>query len=218
MAMNPFKPTAGKMPPVLVGRESAIEQFAEALDNGAGAPGRIMLVIGQRGFGKTVLLTEFRRIASERKWETISETASPGVAQRLIEALDSHNLRIDQASLNPSVNIAGIEGASLGSIAISSSASPLNLRNAIAKRLESSKIGKGKGILITIDETQAASLDDLVAIATAVQHVITSIDETNVPDSEKRVLPSYLRDFRRSSMISSTMTSSHFFAEPCNAN
>lgn len=186
MAMNPFKPTAGKMPPVLVGRESAIEQFAEALDNGAGAPGRIMLVIGQRGFGKTVLLTEFRRIASERKWETISETASPGVAQRLIEALDSHNLRIDQASLNPSVNIAGIAGASLGSIAISSSASPLNLRNAIAKRLESSKIGKGKGILITIDETQAASLDDLVAIATAVQHVITSIDETNVPDSEKK--------------------------------
>ena len=177
MAMNPFKPTAGKMPPVLVGRESAIEQFAEALDNGAGAPGRIMLVIGQRGFGKTVLLTEFRRIASERKWETISETASPGVAQRLIEALDSHNLRIDQASLNPSVNIAGIAGASLGSIAISSSASPLNLRNAIAKRLESSKIGKGKGILITIDETQAASLDDLVAIATAV-HVLRIFQHT----------------------------------------
>ena len=186
MAMNPFKPTAGKMPPVLVGRESAIEQFAEALDNGAGAPGRIMLVIGQRGFGKTVLLTEFRRIASERKWETISETASPGVAQRLIEALDSHNLRIDQASLNPSVNIAGIAGASLGSIAISSSASPLNLRNAIAKRLESSKIGKGKGILITIDETQAASLDDLVAIATAVQHVITDADEGDTPDADKK--------------------------------
>lgn len=186
MAMNPFKPTAGKMPPVLVGRESAIEQFAEALDNGAGAPGRIMLVTGQRGFGKTVLLTEFRRIAADRKWETISETASPGVAQRLIEALDSHNLRINQASLNPSVNIAGIAGASLGSIAISPPASPLNLRNAIAKRLESSKIGKGKGILITIDETQAASLDDLVTIATAVQHVTTSIDETNVPDSEKK--------------------------------
>ena len=57
MAMNPFKPTAGKMPPILIGRETAIEEFTEGLDNGAGAPGRIMLVTGQRGFGKTVLLT-----------------------------------------------------------------------------------------------------------------------------------------------------------------
>ena len=54
MAMNPFKPTAGKMPPILIGRETAIEEFTEGLDNGAGAPGRIMLVTGQRGFGKTV--------------------------------------------------------------------------------------------------------------------------------------------------------------------
>lgn len=51
--MNPFKPTAGKMPPVLVGRQNIIEDFQEALDNGAGAPGRLMLIMGQRGYGKT---------------------------------------------------------------------------------------------------------------------------------------------------------------------
>ena len=181
MAMNPFKPTAGKMPPILIGRETAIEEFTEGLDNGAGAPGRIMLVTGQRGFGKTVLLTEFRRIAAERGWETISETASPDVAQRLIEALTPSGLHINQASVSPSVSIPGIASASLGHIDLSST-----LRNAIAKRLESGKIGKGKGILITIDETQAASLDDLVAIATAIQHVTTPIDETNVPDAEKK--------------------------------
>lgn len=186
MAMNPFKPTAGKMPPILIGRETAIEEFTEGLDNGAGAPGRIMLVTGQRGFGKTVLLTEFRRIAAERGWETISETASPDVAQRLIEALTPSGLHINQASVSPSVSIPGIASASLGHIDLSSTTTPLTLRNAIAKRLESGKIGKGKGILITIDETQAASLDDLVAIATAIQHVTTSIDETNVPDAEKR--------------------------------
>ena len=186
MAMNPFKPTAGKMPPILIGRETAIEEFTEGLDNGAGAPGRIMLVTGQRGFGKTVLLTEFRRIAAERGWETISETASPDVAQRLIEALTPSGLHINQASVSPSVSIPGIASASLGHIDLSSTTTPLTLRNAIAKRLESGKIGKGKGILITIDETQAASLDDLVAIATAIQHVTTSIDETNVPDAEKK--------------------------------
>ncbi|ETY70589.1 ATP-binding protein [Bifidobacterium moukalabense] len=186
MAMNPFKPTAGKMPPILIGRETAIKEFTEGLDNGAGAPGRIMLVTGQRGFGKTVLLTEFRRIAAERGWETISETASPDVAQRLIEALTPGGLHVNQASVSPSVSIPGIASASLGRIDLSATATPLTLRNAIAKRLESGKIGKGKGILITIDETQAASLDDLVAIATAVQHVTTSIDETDVPDAEKK--------------------------------
>lgn len=79
MAVNPFKPTAGKMPPILIGRQSIIEDFSEALANGAGAPGRIMLITGQRGFGKTVMLTEFRRIARAQHWETIGETASEGL-------------------------------------------------------------------------------------------------------------------------------------------
>ena len=128
MAMNPFKPTAGKMPPILIGRETAIEEFTEGLDNGAGAPGRIMLVTGQRGFGKTVLLTEFRRIAAERGWETISETASPDVAQRLIEALTPSGLHINQASVSPSVSIPGIASASLDQRSIICTAEALFFR------------------------------------------------------------------------------------------
>lgn len=186
MAPNPFKPTAGKMPPILIGRESAIEEFTEGLDNGAGAPGRIMLITGQRGYGKTVLLTEFRRIAAARQWETIAETASPGIVSRLVEALSPSGMHINQASIAPSIGIGGLATASLGQLSLSPDTAPLTLRNAIAQRLESRKIGKGKGILITIDETQAASQDDLIAIATAVQHVITAIDETDTPDSEKK--------------------------------
>ena len=49
MNPNPFKPTAGKRPPMLIGRESVIEDFEEGLDNGAGAPGRLMLITGNRG-------------------------------------------------------------------------------------------------------------------------------------------------------------------------
>ena len=186
MASNPFKPTAGKMPPILIGRQSEIAEFTEGLDNGAGAPGRIMLVTGQRGFGKTVLLTEFRRIAVCRKWDTLSETASPGVADRIIDALAPSRMHLDKASINPSVSISGVATASIGQANFSSAATPLTLRNAIIKHLESRKIGKGKGILITIDEAQAANLDDLVAIATAVQHVTTTLDETNAPDNEKK--------------------------------
>ena len=38
MNPNPFKPTAGKRPPILIGRESVIEDFEEGLDNGAVPP------------------------------------------------------------------------------------------------------------------------------------------------------------------------------------
>lgn len=68
MNPNPFKPTAGKRPPILIGRESVIEDFEEGLDNGAGAPGRLMLITGNRGCGKTVLLRELQRLANERGW------------------------------------------------------------------------------------------------------------------------------------------------------
>ena len=41
---NPFKPTAGGEPPLLIGRGKVIRDFEKGLDNGVGAPGRIMLV------------------------------------------------------------------------------------------------------------------------------------------------------------------------------
>lgn len=49
---NPFKPTAGGEPPLLIGRGKVIRDFEKGLDNGVGAPGRIMLVTGARGTGK----------------------------------------------------------------------------------------------------------------------------------------------------------------------
>lgn len=186
MVMNPFKPTAGKMPPILIGRQSALDDFTEGLDNGVGAPGRIMMVTGQRGFGKTVLLTEFRRIAAARRWETIAETAAPGVAERLVNALTPTGLHVDAVNLNPSISLPGMVSASLGQARFSSPVAPQTLRNAMTEALEAKKIGKGKGILITIDETQAASREDLVAIAVAVQHITTAVDETDIPDGEKK--------------------------------
>ena len=131
MAVNPFKPTAGKMPPILIGRHSIIEDFSEALTNGVGAPGRIMLVTGQRGFGKTVMLTEFRRIAKAQHWEVIGETASAGLVTRLIAALSPSGLRLDQANISPSIGISGIATASLGQAHFSAESNPLTLRNAL---------------------------------------------------------------------------------------
>lgn len=192
MAVNPFKPTAGKMPPILIGRHSIIEDFSEALTNGVGAPGRIMLVTGQRGFGKTVMLTEFRRIAKAQHWEVIGETASAGLVTRLIAALSPSGLRLDQANISPSIGISGIATASLGQAHFSAESNPLTLRNALNKRLGSKKLGKGKGILITIDETQAASHDVWLPLlqpcSTSLRMPMKVIRLMRI----RRALPSYL--------------------------
>ena len=37
-AVNPFKPTAGMNPPELIGRDTVLDDFAEALENVPGAP------------------------------------------------------------------------------------------------------------------------------------------------------------------------------------
>ncbi|RSX52197.1 ATPase AAA [Bifidobacterium goeldii] len=173
---NPFKPTAGRMPPLLIGRDAIIDDFEEGLDDGPGAPGRLMRVTGARRVGKTVILTEFGRIAKARKWEVIDETASEGLAQRLLNRLtpDKPSMNI---SIKPSVSIAGLGGVSLGEANVSSQQMPLTLRAAMSQRLDVLE-RKNAGLLVTIDEAQAAERSDMVAIATAVQHLIR--EERNI--------------------------------------
>ena len=172
------------MPPVLIGRESDLADFFQGLRDGAGAPGRLMLVTGQRGFGKTVLLTEFGRIAHAEGWPVISETASEGVCARIIDALEAHEPRVSGVELNPSVNIAGVVGVGVGRLSVERGVAARSLRLAIEHRLK--KVEPGKGVFISIDEVQAATRQDMIDIGTAIQHVIRDQDLLDVPDSKKR--------------------------------
>lgn len=182
MQPNPFKPTSGKMPPILIGREDVIADFSEGLANGAGAPGRLMLVSGQRGFGKTVLLTELARVAASEGWLVIRETAARGLCDRILAALLGDAPRITGGDIEPSLEIAGIAGARLDKVTVSRPSS-LSIRSAVARRFLGMK--PGKGILFTVDEAQAADHNELVALATAVQHIIGDQDMTDKSDAEK---------------------------------
>lgn len=180
---NPFKPTAGKMPPILIGRQSIIDDFKEGLENGAGAPGRLMLITGQRGYGKTVMLTELGRVAKDAGWEVISETASEGMCDRLASALVRPGMKLRGVSVQPSIGASGILNASLGGASFSVDQVALTLREVVNQRL--AKMPRGKGIVFTIDEAQAASMADMVALATTIQHVIRDEDMRDVSDSDK---------------------------------
>ena len=180
---NPFKPTAGKMPPILIGRQSIIDDFKEGLENGAGAPGRLMLITGQRGYGKTVMLTELGRVAKDAGWEVISETASEGMCDRLVSALVRPGMKLRGVNVQPSIGVSGILNASLGGASFSVDQIALTLREVVNQRL--AKMPRGKGIVFTIDEAQAASMADMVALATTIQHVIRDEDMRDVSDSDK---------------------------------
>ena len=180
---NPFKPTAGKMPPILIGRQSIIDDFKEGLENGAGAPGRLMLITGQRGYGKTVMLTELGRVSKDAGWEVISETASEGMCDRLASALVRPGMKLRGVNVQPSIGVSGILNASLGGASFSVDQVALTLREVVNQRL--AKMPRGKGIVFTIDEAQAASMADMVALATTIQHVIRDEDMRDVSDSDK---------------------------------
>lgn len=182
MPANPFKPTAGKMPPILIGREDVISDFAEGIENGAGAPSRLMLLSGQRGYGKTVLLVELARVARSYGWETVRQTAAEGMCGRIVEALRGGRAQVTSATLEPSISIPGVVGASVGKIGLERPSS-LSVRQAIEERLAAME--DGKGILFTIDEAQAARRGEMVALATAIQEVIGDEDMRDVPDSKK---------------------------------
>lgn len=168
--MNPFKPTAGGEPPLLIGRERVVRDFDKGLDNGVGAPGRIMLITGARGTGKTVMLTVLGDKARAHKWDVIEETASDGLCERLVSELCFRDSLIDKLTFAPSITIAGAS-VSLGEAELSPKRMPETLRKAMSARLDALE-KRDAGLMISIDETQAASRADLIAIATAIQHQI----------------------------------------------
>ena len=182
--MNPFKPTAGKMPPVLMGREQDVADFFEGLVNGAGSPGRLMLVTGQRGFGKTVLLTEFVRVARSQGWPVLMETANDGMCARIIEALRAQRPYLSEGTVAPSLSLAGMASISLGGIKLSPREATPTLRSVINERLAT--LEPGGGIFVAIDEAQAGTRDEMVSLATAIQLVIQEQDLADVPDSQKK--------------------------------
>lgn len=173
---NPFKPTAGMTPPVLVGRADDIEDFSYALDDGAGAPGRLMYLTGARGVGKTVMLNALGDVARHRDWLVIDETAESGFLGRLINALhEGSKSRLSSVTM-PTASVSGLGlpvgvSLNLGAAQFSREERALDFRRAMSERLDALS-RKHRGILITLDEVQASGISEMRALATAVQHLI----------------------------------------------
>ena len=63
---NPFNPSFGKMPSVFLNRDSLTQRIVTEL-NRVGSPFQTSLLYGQRGSGKTTLMTEVSNLISKDK-------------------------------------------------------------------------------------------------------------------------------------------------------
>lgn len=172
---NPFTPSFGVTPPLLVGRDDALDDFRIALDGGPGDPGRAILLTGVRGAGKTVLLNAFEDEAHRRGWLVISETARPGVvpemtATRLPELLASATGDTTMSTVT-GVNLttAGFGGGVTRQRQDRYPVTP-SLRSQLTQ-LADIQGGQGAGVLLSLDEVHREATQDLRAIAQTVQHL-----------------------------------------------
>jgi len=166
---NPFKPSAGSDPPLLVGRSGLLDEFAESIEDGPGAPGRATIYTGPRGIGKTVMLNAVgERAQADYQWRVIDETATPGLLDRLTARI---------RALAPPLPDAGrhLTGLSLAGAGFSTSdpaAVPeLGFRDAVTWLLDELE-QHGTGLLITVDEVHVAMRDEVRQFAAVIQHLV----------------------------------------------
>lgn len=189
---NPYRPGAGRRPPVLAGRDALLTAFdvilSRAEDLGEGDRGWILS--GLRGVGKTVLLNELLRRANERKWITAKVEAGTGESlpialtqalvrgmrtatgrhpesrlRRMLGVFKAFSMKADAAgTISLGVEVEAIRGvADTGRFAEDLSAL-FEVMGETARDL-------GVGVLILIDELQEGHPSELMAVNTALHQL-----------------------------------------------
>lgn len=194
--MNPFRPGAGRRPPVLAGRERILASFDVVLRRAEefGEGDRSWVVTGLRGVGKTVLLNELMGQANVRKWIVAKVEASSStplrkiLATELVKAMRTATGRHPNGShLNRALGVLksftlklGIEGITLGAEVepqhgVADSGRFGHDLTALLEVVGEASLDFGVGTLILVDELQEASSSDLEAINMAV-HALGQAD------------------------------------------
>lgn len=180
-AANPFRPGFAEPPLLLAGRDDVLQAGDEAILIGAvdHRTPRPLVLIGQRGVGKTVILAEIARRAAEGYgWprlraevtrtvglETRVASEADNVRRLLADASPGERLRLDRVSVG--AHIAGI-GAEMRMSRPFQEADPLVLERSLGG-LARVAAERGSGFVLTVDELQAASREELGAFAAVLQ-------------------------------------------------
>ncbi len=127
-----------------------------------------MLILGTRGSGKTALLNALEHEAERASWVTISTSAStPGLCSRITRAA----LTLADQIVKRKPKLTTVKAAGFTATWDTSKPSEIpDLRTALtslASKLDTKRIG----VLVTVDEFQAAETGEARELAATVQHV-----------------------------------------------
>ena len=166
-----FIPSFGNRPQNLVGRETILNQVQNSLTSATGSKERSIILLGQRGYGKTVLLLEIAELAKANNYVVASPSVvTSELLNRIIEKVQEDSKRVLK------VNDKHVSGGSLGFLGFSagiqfnedSSSKSFGYKiTQIARALTKEE----KGLLILIDEIQANS-NEVKELVVAYQEMI----------------------------------------------
>lgn len=154
-----FSPAFGNRPSSIVGREPVLNGLLDGLETEPGNRDRSVILLGQRGSGKTVLLWELADRAVERGFIVASPTiVSEEMLPRILEKIEdkSENLL---AGRGPRVSGGsfGALGFSIG-LEVGGATEPRSPQFRLT-RLARELTAQGMGVLILVDELQANSTE-----------------------------------------------------------
>jgi type II secretory pathway predicted ATPase ExeA len=165
--MNPFKPSFGKNPPQLIGRDDILANIKDALTSGADGEENASLVTGQRGMGKTVMLNALAKELRSAGWITVEVSNSDNMLTDIIDQID------DQVSGRKKHEITGMNLSVFGfgaGVQTAATKSGTGWRMRVTKRLR--ELSKQQiGVLFTIDEVHSDS-KTLKEFALSYQHFV----------------------------------------------
>ena len=190
--VNPYRPGAGRRPPLLAGRQPLLEDFyvvrrrAEELGEGD----RSWVLNGLRGVGKTVLLNELLSQVSDRGWITAkveagaSASLSVSLSQALVRGMRTATGRHPEPRLKRLLGVFKAFSVTVdptGAVALGIDVDPVRgvadsgrfaddlaaLFEVLGETARDLRIG----VLILIDELQEATPEELRALNTAVHHL-----------------------------------------------
>lgn len=190
---NPYRPGAGRRPPVLAGREPILEAFSVIHSRAAqhGEGDRSWVLNGLRGVGKTVLLNELLTQVSSEGWIATKVEATAGtplsvaLSHALVKAMRTATGRHPEPKLkrllgvfkafslkfNPATGVVAV-GADVDLVkGVADSGRFADDLAALFEILGETSRDLGIGTLILVDELQEATADELTALNTAVHQL-----------------------------------------------
>lgn len=165
-----FRPSFGNKPDSVIGREDVLAAFASCFDGYPGTRERAMLIIGQRGMGKTALLLEAVDLAISHGFVPVRTTCGPAMLENILDGIQ----RAGEAVLNekrPPVKgfNAGALGFSFGLTFTDEVRKSYGFRTKLEMMCD--RLGEmGKGVAVLVDEVRADS-EPMQQLATAYQEL-----------------------------------------------